>query len=217
MVKAWTPIPMDRDHWQSMLSEQEIPRGYSDGFKLLFCPWSVIDTADNLFLSLNPGNDPSGEFMRVASDERGNSYLVKREARHSPIALQYEKLCELIGEDPEEVLAGALMPYRTPKWKRRRDAPNIEIAAEFWRAVILGGRIKHVFCMGRDVEEAVASLTGATFETEIPANWSDYRIRWHVTPDGVKVFGLLHFSTFKMLSRPACVEQLTKLFELDHL
>ncbi len=217
MVKAWTPVSMKRDHWQNLLSEQEAPRGYSDGFKLLFCPWRVIETAEALFLSLNPGNDPSGELMRVASDERGNSYLVKREARHSPMALQYEKLCELIGEDPEGVLAGALMPYRTPKWQKRRDAPNIEIAAEFWKAIIMGGRVKQVFCMGRDVEEAVVSLTEASFETEIPANWSDYTIRRHVTPDGVKVFGLLHFSTFKMLSRPACVEQLHELFELDRL
>ena len=86
---------MDRDVWQSLLAMEERKRGYTDGFKLLFCPWSLIDTADTLFLSLNPGNDPSGEFMRIASDERGNSYLVQRQAKHSPIAEQYRQLLRL--------------------------------------------------------------------------------------------------------------------------
>lgn len=215
MVKAWTPVSMNRDYWQNLLSDQENPLGYSDGFKLLFRPWHVLETADALFLSLNPGNDPSGELMRIASDERGNSYLVKRKARHSPIALQYELLCQLIGKDPEQVLTGALMPYRTPRWEKRRDAPNIEIASEFWRSVITRGRIRQVYCMGRDVEDAVVSLTGALLDTEIPAGWGNYKIRRHTTFDGVRIFGLLHFSTFKMLSRSACVGQLRELFELD--
>ena len=57
---------MDQNHWQEVLTKEESARGYSDGFKLLYCPWRLIASADTLFLSLNPGNDPSGESMRIA-------------------------------------------------------------------------------------------------------------------------------------------------------
>ncbi len=206
---------MDREHWQRLLTDGEAMRGYDDGFKLLFCPWRLLQSADALFLSLNPGSDPSGEFMRVASDERGNSYLVKRDARHSPMAEQYKRLCALVGQDPEEMLAGALMPYRTAKWRQRRDAPNIAVAAEFWQSVLSNGRIRSVYCMGKDVEKAVVKMTGARLDCELRAGWGELKVRRHKTVEGVRVFGLLHFSTFKMLSRPACVEQLRELFELE--
>lgn len=205
---------MDREHWQRLLTDEEALRGYDDGFKLLFCPWRLLRTSDSLFLSLNPGNDPSGELMRVASDERGNSYLVQREARHSPIAEQYRKLCDLVGQDPEEMLAGTLMPYRTANWSRRRDAPNIEVVADFWQSVLSNGRIRNVYCMGKDVEKAVVEMVAGRLDCELPAGWGKLMVRRYRTVEGIRIFGLLHFSTFKMLSRPACVEQLRELFEL---
>lgn len=207
-------LGMDRDYWQRLLAREERERGYNDGFKLLFCPWRLIDTANTLFLSLNPGNDPSGEFMRIASDERGNSYLVEREARHSPIADQYRRLCEFIGEDPEEVLAGTLMPFRTGRWDKLRDRPNISVAQPFWHQVLSSGKIKRIFCMGREVEDVVVELTGAKLDKQIPANWGNLSIRRY-TSEGVLVFGLLHFSTYKMFGRADCIPQLAMLMDMD--
>jgi hypothetical protein len=206
---------MQRNHWQTILTKEEQARGYTDGFKLLFCPWRLIETADTLFLSLNPGNDPSGEFMRVASDERGNSYLVEREAKHSPMADQYRQLCEFVGKDPEEVLTGTLMPFRTSKWNRSRDQCNIDVATPFWHQILEAGKIRQIFCMGRDVEDAVVNLTGAKETLQIPANWGKLNIRRHKTLDGVQVFGLLHFSTYKMFGRDQCIPQLAKLFNIN--
>lgn len=206
---------MQRSHWQELLTREERARGYTDGFKLLFCPWRLIDTADTLFLSLNPGNDPSGEFMRIASDERGNSYLVEREAKHSPMADQYHQLCEFIGKDPEEVLTGTLMPFRTAKWNQSRDRLNVDVATPFWRQVLEASKIRQVICMGREAEDAVVDLTRAKLNRQIPANWGKLNIRRHTSACGVQVFGLLHFSTYKMFGREACIPQLAKLFDIE--
>lgn len=197
-----TAVIEDRETWQLRLEEAERRLGYSDGFKLLFCPWDRLSHADTVFLSLNPGNDPSGEHMRVASDERGNSYLVERAAQHSPIAEQYRRLCALIGKDPETVLAGALMPFRTPSWIESRDNPNISIAASFWRSVVTDGPIREVFCIGKTVESAMTLLTGASQVSERPAGWGAIRIRRHETTDGLRLYGLPHLSRFKLLGRP---------------
>lgn len=203
---------MKRDQWQKTLERQELDLGYNDGFKLLFCPWRNLETADTLFISLNPGNDPSNEEMRIASDERGNSYLLKREAKHSPMALQYELLCKLIERDPEKLLVGALMAFRTDRWVTRRDTPNISVTLPFWKEVLTGKHIKRVYCMGRDVERQVVSIVGGRLAEEIPAGWGNLNIRRYVSNSGVEVFGLLHFSTYKMLSREECLIQLEQLF-----
>jgi hypothetical protein len=206
---------MDRNYWQNLLAKEERARGYVDGFKLLFCPWNVIDTADTLFLSLNPGNDPSGEFMRIASDERGNSYLVEREARHSPIADQYRQLCEFVSKDPEKVLTGTLMPFRTNRWDNNRDRPNIAITRSFWRQILQQGKIRQIFCMGREVENEVVSMTNAKLKKQIPANWGTLNIRRYETSGGLQVYGLLHFSTYKMFGRPECIPQIAELLGFD--
>ncbi|MEM0935767.1 MAG: hypothetical protein AAGJ91_07680 [Pseudomonadota bacterium] len=204
---------MNRDYWQSVLEREEQARGYHEGFKLLFCPWHLIETADTVFLSLNPGSDPSGEYMRIASDERGNSYLVRREAKHSPIAEQYRRLCDFIERDPETVLAGALMPFRTSNWLRSRDRTNISVSRPFWQKAFTCGRVHQVFCMGREVENEVVALTGAAIEREVPANWGKLSIRRYRAENGLLVYGLLHFSTYKMFSRPECVSALQGLLD----
>lgn len=208
-----TDRPLDRNYWQAHLAAREAALGYSDGFKLLFCPWDRIGTARSLFLSLNPGNDPSGEHMRVASDERGNSYLVERQARHSPIAAQYVQLCQFLGRDAEAMLAGTLMPFRTPRWEPRRDRPNLGLARPFWRAVFETGRLREVFCMGRDAEREAVRLAGARLDMEIPANWGNLTIRRYSTAAGMRLYGLLHLSTYKMFGRPDCLPQLARLFD----
>jgi len=200
----------DRDHWQRLLTFEERKRGYKDGFRLLFCPWKLIDTADTLFLSLNPGGDPSGKMMRIASDERGNSYLVEREARHSPIADQYRQFCDFIGKNPEEVLTGTLVPFRTASWNAARDRPSISIATPFWKDVLAAGKIRRIFCMGRDVETATVALTGARLTVEVPANWGNLSIRRYAGRGDVQVFGLLHLSTYKMFGRRQCPPQLAE-------
>jgi hypothetical protein len=205
---------MNRTEWQARLEQEEVARGYQDGFKLLFCPWQLLESADTVFLSLNPGNDPSGEAMRIASDERGNSYLIERRARHSPIADQYQKLCKLFGLDTEQVLTGALMPFRTPSWNDRRDGPALTLTRPFWHQVLSRGRVRTVFCVGRTVEREVVAMTGGRQSQELPSGWGKIMIRQYATSNGVSLYGLPHLSKFKLLSRAACISPLEELFGL---
>ena len=151
--------------------------------------------------------------MRIVSDERGNSYLVQRQAKHSPIADQYRQLCEFVNVDPEKVLTGTLMPFRTPKWNKRRDAPNVEVAKPFWSTILNGSKVRKVFCMGRDVEDAVVKLVNARLDRQVAANWGNLSIRRYVTASGMNVYGLLHLSTYKMFGRAECLPQLAELLK----
>ena len=206
---------MDRSDWQTRLATEEASRGYSQGFKFLYCPWSTLDTGTDVFLSLNPGKPPEGVDLRTVSDERGNSYVVERETTQSPITEQFIKFCALLETPPEKMLTGVVMPYRTERWLKKRDDINLDIAFDFWSQVLAKNSVRRVFCLGRDSERVVLKLTGARLSAEIQSGWGNYTIRRYDCANGLQVFGLLHFSTFKMMSNAACVRQLQHLiFEL---
>ena len=124
-------------------------------------------------------------------------------------------MCEFIGKDPEEVLAGTLMPFRTTNWNDRRDRPNIDLTLPFWCEVLAAGKIREIFCMGRKVESAVVKLTEAKLTLKIPANWGKLSIQRYETKSGARIFGLLHFSTYKMFGRPKCISQIADLLDVD--
>ena len=108
---------LDAAAWFARLERGERELGLDEGFKLLYSPWSLIGKAPLAFLSLNPGAKiPHGEAARLVSDERGNTYAAEREKARSPISEQFFALCEMIGVDPEDVLTGVAIPYRSRSW-----------------------------------------------------------------------------------------------------
>lgn len=136
---------------------------------------------------------------------------MERETTQSPITEQFIKFCSFLGVNPADMLTGVAMPYRTDRWSKSRDDANLDIGFEFWTQVIAANPIARLFCLGRDAERMAVKLTGARLAAEISSGWGEYTIRRHETSNGLKVFGLLHFSTFKMMSNETCVRQLQRL------
>ena len=105
---------MDREMWTRRLATEERLRGYDQGYKFLYCPWSTLGASGDAFISLNPGGKtPVGADLRTLSDERGNSYYVERATTESPITEQFLKFCDLVGTHYSKMLTGVAMPYRT--------------------------------------------------------------------------------------------------------
>ena len=67
-----------------LLKSAEKKYNFSDGFKLLYCPWDNISSSNIAFISLNPGNAPENAELRMVSDERGNSYEIEMDITKSP-------------------------------------------------------------------------------------------------------------------------------------
>ena len=185
--------------------------GYNEGYKFLYCPWETIKYARYAFISLNPGTPPDGAELRTISDERGNSYVIEQAYTRSPITKQFLLLCGLIGIAPEHMLTGVAAPFRTPKWLNKRDKKMIPIGIEFWSEVFECQSLEVVFCLGRDAENVIVTARNATLEHEISSGWGAYKIRRYVDSKGCVIIGLLHLSTFKMLSRDQCVKQIQYL------
>lgn len=114
--------------------------------------------------------------MRIASDGKANSYLVEREATHSLMADQYKQLCQFNEKGAEEVLTGALKPFRTAKWDKNRDRQNISVARPYWRQVLSTVKTRRVFLIGRGVEDEVLASIKARLQRQLPANWGNLTI-----------------------------------------
>jgi hypothetical protein len=60
---------MEKKTWEGRLNKIATDYQFDDGYKLLYCPWSTIETSTLAFISLNPGTAPSGAQKNLASDD----------------------------------------------------------------------------------------------------------------------------------------------------
>lgn len=202
-----------RQYWDDRLGSTASSNGFSQGYKLLYSPWSTLSSHKAIFLSLNPGTPPVGAELSVVSDERGNSYEVERDTTMSPITLQFLKMCDFMGIVPKDVLTGVVAPFRSGSWSslsnlQRRVA--LEIGREFWSDALRVSRSDLIVVCSEEASEMVVSLSGATITEILPAGWGNISIVKYSTSDGRRIVKLPHLSRFRLFGRAASEPHLRK-------
>lgn len=208
---------LDYDIWNNRISSEAERLGFEDGYKILYGPWETIHLTDTVFLSLNPGRPPEGADLNTLSDERGNSYEVEQHTTSSPITAQFLALVDLLKLKPEQILTGTIVPFRSNRWKsisgeKRRAA--LKIGYSFWSEVFNANRPKKVICCCPEAGRMASEILGATLEMTINSGWGNISLHRFRAKDGATVVQIPHLSTFKLLSRPACIEPLKLIMDL---
>ena len=206
---------LKRDDIQKILLAKEKELAFEEGFKLLYCPWERINSAQLAFLSLNPGRPPNQESLRVVSDERGNSYVVEREINKSPITEQYLKFCELLGVNPNAVLSGVIFPFRSNAWKSLtifQRQQGLALGSQLWKS-ILHEKIRLVVAVGNETAKILIDIFDAKKEKCVPSGWGNISLRRFIGHNGVKIVQLPHLSRFKLLSNDRFLPPLKEVFE----
>lgn len=207
---------IDIDEVKALLASKEQELGFTEGFKLLYCPWRTIDVADTLFLSLNPGRPPRDiDDPRTVSDERGNSYVVERLTTNSPITEQFLKFCGFLGADPDHVLAGVVYPFRSNAWSDltpQQKKVGLRIGTELWTKVLNESNIKRIVALSNEATSVVTSIKGAKLSRTISSGWGPTKLKSFDSPDGTSIVQLPHLSQFKLFSRADCHEPLREIF-----
>jgi hypothetical protein len=198
---------MDRETWAARLRETEEGFGFTQGYKLLYCPWSTLEGSDLTFLSLNPGRPPISAELRVVSDERGNSYEVEKETTRSPITDQFMKMCTFLRIEPRRVLTGVVAPFRSDGWdslSREQRAVGLGIGRDFWRqALAAPGRTGPIIVCSDQAARVVCEVLRARPETSLPAGWGSIRIHRFIGDEGEMIVQLPHLSRFRLFGRAA--------------
>ena len=197
-----------------LLKSAEKKYNFSDGFKLLYCPWSNIFSSNIAFISLNPGNAPENAELRMVSDERGNSYEIEMDVTKSPINEQFMMLCDFLENKPSDFLTGAAIPFRSNNWKslnKEQKIAGVEIGISLWKEM-LGSNIKKIIVTGEEACKMVLKIKSAKLKLSIPSNWGNTKLKKYVSKDGTEIFSIPHLSTYRLFLRDESVKQLKILF-----
>ena len=183
------------------------------GWRLLASPRCCLRNPRVAFIGLNPGGtyqpEDHGEF---AMDE-GSAYVVESWGNHrpgtSPLQTQIRALFDRIGENPSEVLAGNLVPFRSPSEKTLRHPDSaIEFGRGLWADIFehLSHTPEIVITMGQKVRSPLCSILGiqdASLE-RVPVNWGrvgGYKGRFETGGANGRFINLPHLSRYRIATR----------------
>ncbi len=96
--------------------------GYGLGWRLLYSPAGVLEGARVAFIGINPGREKPYDHAEFAM--ASGSAFVEERWKNRQLQKQARTLFEMLGERPEDVLAGNLVPFYTPR--RWTKLPNDE-------------------------------------------------------------------------------------------
>lgn len=187
---------------------------FNNGYELLCCPWSTLDSSKIAFISLNPGKPPNIKQLKMISNESGNSYEIDRYMTKSPITEQYLKLCNFLKKKPKEILTGMACPFRGNRWDNfniKQKIAGLEIGHYFWSKV-LNKNISLIIVLSNEATKLIVNLKNAELDEEINSGWGNYKVRRYRNNKNVTIIQLPHLSTFKLFSRKECLDPLKTIF-----
>jgi hypothetical protein len=188
------------------------------GWRLLASPAAVLDEAEIAFIGLNPGGsiqrNDHGEFAMV----RGSAYEIETWDRSNqpgmnPLQKQVRELFRGLSVEPEKVLAGNLVPFRSPSWKLLRNKESsLQFGESIWAEILNRSKPSLVIGMGREVLSPLSRILGATNSKTIPVGWGKISAVQATFRNGSLVI-LPHLSRFGIVTRSKSANALKTLFE----
>lgn len=216
-------ISADAERWQEAIQHMYEARARrfphaALGWRLLYSPRQVLDGARVAFIGLNPGGrsvDPThGKF----SAESGSAYRSEIENWGASSALQDQviALFQRLQVSPEDVLAGNLVPFRSPDEASLPDAPQaIAFGRNLWREILrkVGPRV--VVTMGATANREISRLLMVRNTATHLVGWGNCSASRGEFSAGTWI-GLPHLSRFTIMTRNESQAPLDELFnDLD--
>ena len=206
---------ISKTKWLDKIESVEQSHQFTDGFKLLYCPWSTIDGSELAFVSLNPGRPPNDAELRAISDERGNSYEIEQLTTKSPLTAQFIKFASFMNIKPSSILTGVVCPFRGNRWNdftREQKRAGLSLGREFWYESTKEN-VKLIVTLGNEATNSINDLFNAKLKDEIASGWGDIKLRRYCSNDGIEIIQLPHLSTFKLFSNEKCRKPLETIFK----
>jgi uracil-DNA glycosylase len=192
--------------------------GNTMGWRLLASPEITINNAEVAFIGLNPGGSAVVAEQSVYAMPEGQSAYVNeswagRAPGQSPLQCQVRALFTRLNVAPNTVLAGNLVPFRSPNWASLNDPKgSLTFGKKLWGRILRRARPSIVITMGGDTTKAVASILGVPNMTRYSIGWGNITAQ-RGEFDGGTLIGLPHLSRFCVMNRAASADYLDLLFE----
>jgi hypothetical protein len=190
--------------------------GNTMGWRFLSSTSQTLQGARVAFIGLNPGGSSEdsshGEFsMKVGSAYRDESWA-GRKPGESKLQKQVLALFERLGEAPENVLSGNLVPFRSPDWDSLKEPRSaIKFGEELWSTVLQNAQPSLVVTMGSQASESVCRLLQVQNIRRLELGWGNITASRGKFSGGTFI-GLPHLSRFGIMNRPKSALYLEALF-----
>ena len=211
---------MDAEHVRSEIEAEYRRRADILGWRLLCSPWQTTSKADVAFIGLNPGGRIVPRGHGELSTEGGSAYEIEEWAGYpkgeSPLQQQVRALCDLAEVEPRLVLAGNLVPFRSPDWKSLRGADSaVKFGLMLWERLLSEARPRLVIAMGSTVQQALCKhFIGSGVPESTLAGWGKLRI-FRADHRAFRLVGLPHLSRFRIINRPKSLPALRWALDFD--
>jgi len=184
------------------------------GWRLLYSPRRVLSGAQVAFIGFQPGGssiDPAhGEF----STEKGSAYRkdVEEWGPNSRLQDQVIELFRRLNVHPDEVLAGNLVPFRSPSEDSLQGkADAVAFGLNLWAEILDVVRPTVVVSMGKRANREISGFLNVKDLETIPVGWGT-QIGSRGQFSGGHWIGLPHLSRFTIMNRQASQSALDTLF-----
>lgn len=219
MTRGFPPLDARQLEHEIRIAHQErlarLPKDGDLGWRLLYSPERVLTGARVAFIGLNPGgsivNPAHGEF----SSEKGSAYRKDIEdwGVNSGLQDQVIELFRRLGVEPEEVLAGNLVPFRSCGRKSlRRPSEAIQFGVGIWRRILDVAKPTTVVAMGNDARKETQKLLNVREVRDYSVNWQHNTASWGKFDGGIWI-GLPHLSQFPIMKRKDSAYALEMVFK----
>ncbi len=188
------------------------------GWRFLYSPAKVLDGARVAFIGLNPGGrSDSDEHPRFCTYS-GSAYQNESWSGHpqgqSPLQQQVLLLFSLLRVRAEHVLAGNLVPFRSPNW---RSLPGHSTALRFgidlWSDVLERASPSIIVTMGAIPNRAVCEILKPTRMEQAALSWGKASV-YYGRAGSRHFVGLPHLSRFRVFGRQESTNALNLAFQV---
>ena len=205
--------------------ENEIRRDapkYSEryGWRFLYSPVDVLDGAKAAFIGLNPGGTGEGEkldnFAMPSGQSAYRDEIWSKQSDHgtAPLQVQAKRIFKFLDIPSHEVLAGNIVPFRTPKWadlspELRKN--GLDLGASLWSRILSRAKPSIIVSVGRDAGTAMSEICGVPLVEKFESGWGKIKVR-RGRKDDMTIVGLPHLSRFRIFSRADHRDVLQRVF-----
>ena len=203
---------------EQLIESKYRERGDPLKWALLYSPADVLEGSPVAFIGLNPGGDTVPEGPSAVAREKGSAYCDPNWREDGKLASLQKQVCLLfaqLGIEPENVLAGNLVPFRSANWDTLQYPQDaLEFGKALWLEILERAQPRRVIVNG--VTEPASILARALEvkdRVDVPINWGHvhgWRGRCHYGT----FTALPHLSHYKIMERPESKNALNELLAL---
>lgn len=160
--------------WRSSMDPYDLKReivaaylasGNQLGWRLLYSPIDVLAEAEVAFLGMHPGGREISPDHAEFAMESGSAYVHESWAGSAPgesrLQKQVRQLFGHLGQEPAQVLAGNLVPFRSPDWNSLQNRKaSLEFGVGLWRRIFHVTTPKLVIGSGTEIARPLADILG---------------------------------------------------------